>query len=110
MTKEGTHMKRPVRRKLPRWVNAKGEVASAHTVPPDLKRCQACPNMLSWSPFTLGPRPKPERCTNRPYCVAVENKSAVEDGKIGSMALCTQCLALFRKVRPPTFAKIHVIS
>jgi len=93
----------------PKCVNAKGQTPDPTLVPPDLKRCQVQPNMLSWSPFTLGPKPTPVRCTNVPHFVGVENKPAERDGRIGAMSLCGDCLVLYRKHFPPTHAKIHPI-
>lgn len=80
-----------------KYVNSKGKRASGNTVPPDTKQCQANPNMMRWSPMSLGPRPVPVRCTNPPVCVVVENRPNRHDNKIGSMSLCDGCLALMRK-------------
>lgn len=91
------------------YTNVKGQAADPTTAPPDLERCQACPNMLGWSPMTLGPKPKPIRCSNVPEHVAVENKPAA-DGRVGSMSLCRHCLALFKQHFQPTFAKIHPVT
>lgn len=98
------------RRKKNVWTNVKGEIADRSLIPPDLKQCQAMPNVLKWSPFTLGPMPKPVQCLNVPVAVLVENKSAQPDGKIGSMSVCNDCLELFRKYRTPTFAKVHELQ
>jgi hypothetical protein len=99
-------MKRPTPSK---WVNAKGQRAHHSLTPPDTKQCQAFPNVLNWGPFALGPRPTPIRCENKALFVLVENKAVNDDGKIGSMSLCNDCLILHRKYRPPTFAKVHEI-
>jgi hypothetical protein len=93
----------------PTWTNAKGQKADPTLTAPDLAICQARPNMLKWSPFTLGPKPVPVRCTNRARFVAVENKPG-DDGRIGSMGLCGDCVALLRQHRGPTFARIHPLT
>ncbi len=100
--------KRKTRRRY--WENAKGQKNDPSLTPPDLNQCQATPNVLGWGPFSLGPMPKPIRCEKRAHFVIVENKPTHRDGLIGAMSLCGDCLALFRKYRPPTFAKTHVIT
>ena len=100
--------KRRIRRRF--WTNAKGQKNSAALEAPDLNQCQAQPNVMAWGPFSLGPMPKPIRCTNTSHFVIVENKATHKDGLIGAMSLCGDCLALFRKHRSPTFAKVHAIT
>lgn len=90
------------------WVNTKGQKAHPGLEPPDLNQCQARPNMVKWSPFTLGPKPEPIRCTNQPVFVAVENAPRA-DGKVGSMSLCLSCRQLLSSNASRTFAKIHPI-
>jgi hypothetical protein len=89
-----------------RYVNARGERASRKTEKPDFERCQAFPNMLSWSSFSLGPRPSPVRCEGKPSRLMVENHRR-DDGLIGSMTVCDECFALFRKHASPSFAKVY---
>jgi hypothetical protein len=67
--------------------------------PPDPKRCQT--EILGGSIFTFGPR-KYERCKNVPVVIATEKKPA-EDGLIGSMSLCAECLKRCRKARGNSF-------
>ena len=59
-------------------------------IPPDFNQCQAFPNMSDWSFMTLGPNPKPVRCTRMPVWLAVE-VIAGKDGQCGSMSLCQAC-------------------
>jgi len=65
-------------------------------IPPDYKRCQA--EVLPGSFMTLGPRVW-KRCHNQPT-VIVEESSPGEDGKIGSMSLCEDCLKVFKLKYP----------
>jgi hypothetical protein len=62
-------------------------------IPPDLSQCQGYPNMMAYSPFNLGPSPKPVRCTHTPVNIALEIVAG-KDGRRGSMALCADCSAL----------------
>jgi hypothetical protein len=98
-----------VKPKAPRWVNAKGVGPSPGIPKPDLKRCEARPNMLGWSFMTLGPKPEPIRCERATRFVVIENK-AREDGKIGIMGVCGDCLVLLRKHTSPTFAKVYPVE
>jgi hypothetical protein len=76
--------------------------------PPDLDRCQADkPN--GCGPFTLGGRPGLVRCTSTPTVVATEVNPG-DDGRIGSMSLCADCLEVFQKQMGPGFATFKVIE
>lgn len=69
-------------------------MTNAHgLIPPDFKQCQARPNVLDHSPFSLGPMPKPIRCPNLPVWLALEIKPG-RDGIHGSMTLCQSCSEL----------------
>jgi hypothetical protein len=74
--------------------------------PADRKQCQA-EVTPAYSFMTLGPRPRPERCKNRPAVIATEVKPDA-DGRRGSMSLCRSCLAVFQ-IQAPGFAKIEDI-
>ena len=75
--------------------------------PPDLKRCQAeKPNGVN--AFSHGGRPGLVRCSTRPTVVATEVKPG-EDGQVGSMSLCADCLEVFQKQMGPGFATFSVI-
>lgn len=54
--------------------------------PVDLERCQ-CEETPAHSFMTFGPKPKTQRCDQKPVWVATENKPG-EDGLMGSMSLC----------------------
>lgn len=54
--------------------------------PVDLERCQ-CEETPAHSFMSFGPRPKPDRCNQKPVWVATENKPG-KDGLMGSMSLC----------------------
>lgn len=58
-------------------------------IPPDYNRCQ-CEITPAHGPFRLGPRPRPERCENKPDFLAVEIVPG-KDGVHGSMTLCVGC-------------------
>lgn len=62
---------------------------------PDLTRCQG-EYRPAWSPFRLGPRPGWQRCDQRPVVVVTEAGPG-KDGLVGSMALCSGCLAALRR-------------
>jgi hypothetical protein len=62
-------------------------------IPPDHEQCQANPNVLTWTPFSLGPMPAPVRCTARPVWLASEVVPGA-DGLCGSMSLCDSCANL----------------
>ena len=77
-------------------------------IPADLERCQAItPNGNTF--MTLGGRPGLERCTNKPYVVAKENRPG-KDGKRGSMSLCSDCLGVFVRQKGAGFATITQIK
>lgn len=67
-------------------------------IPPDFAQCQAYPNVARWGPWTLGPRPKPVRCTRTPVWLAVEIVAG-DDGKHGSMTLCQECAELMLEIK-----------
>ncbi len=92
-----------------KYLNVHGDPADENTEPPDLHQCGAFPNMLNWSFMSLGPRPKPIRCENKPVCVVVENKKD-DDGRIGSMSLCLSCLDKFRSKFAADFAHVTQIE
>ena len=62
-------------------------------IPPDHTRCQASPNVLSWTPFSLGPMPDPVRCESKPIWLVTEVVPGA-DGLCGSMTLCGRCANL----------------
>ena len=70
-------------------------VTSASLTPPDPERCQANPNVLRWSPFSLGPMPEPVRCSNPAAWLAEEVRPG-KDGLCGAMTLCEGCADLMR--------------
>lgn len=67
-------------------------------IPPDFEQCQAYPNVARHSFMTLGPRPEPVRCKNRPVWLAVETKPG-KDGLHGSMTVCQSCCELMMEFR-----------
>lgn len=70
--------------------------------PPDLKQCQAeKPNGVNF--MTLGGRREMIRCTKKPTVIAIENKPG-EDGQIGKMSLCDDCVGAFMKQMPKDYA------
>ena len=71
---------------------------AADLVPPDFQQCQAYPNVARHSFMTLGPMPKPVRCTEPPVWLAVETKPG-SDGLHGSMTLCQSCAELMLQCR-----------
>jgi hypothetical protein len=75
--------------------------------PPDITQCQAeKPNGCTvWS---LGGVPGLVRCKAKPTVVATEVKPG-DDGQIGSMSLCADCLEVFQKQMGPGFATFSVI-
>jgi hypothetical protein len=76
--------------------------------PPDLTRCQAeKPNGCSF--MTMGGVPKRVRCTDKPIVVATEVKPG-DDGQIGSMSLCAECLEVFQKQMGAGFATFKAIE
>jgi len=80
--------------------------------PPDKKRCQAM--VPTGGQFQVGGEigdPKDGyriRCRNTPTVIATENEPG-EDGLIGEMSLCNDCLKVFRKQMPKGFATIITI-
>lgn len=62
-------------------------------IPPDFDRCQAFPDVARHSFMTLGPRPTPVRCDQKPVWLAVEIKPG-RDGLHGSMTVCQSCCEL----------------
>lgn len=64
-------------------------------IPPDLGQCQAeKPDGNSF--MTLGGRPGLVRCTNPPTHLVTETAPG-DDGRMGSMTLCDNCLIVFKK-------------
>lgn len=61
--------------------------------PADPKQCQA--EWKTGSFMTLGPR-EWERCTSAPIAIIVEIKPG-KDRLRGSMSVCADCLAIFKK-------------
>lgn len=57
--------------------------------PADPERCQT-EIRPSHSFMTLGPRPKAQRCPNKPVMIAREVKPGV-DGQCGEMSVCQSC-------------------
>jgi len=75
--------------------------------PPDLTQCQAeKPN--GCTVMTLGGRPGLVRCQAAPGWIVTEKKPG-EDGQIGSMSLCDDCLEVFLKQMPDGYAEIKRI-
>ena len=74
-------------------------------IPPDLEQCQTVITP-EHSFMTLGPRPRPERCKNKPTHIATEPPR--KDGKKqGSMSVCGHCLGVLSKQMPGvTFEQI----
>ncbi|MCK5604765.1 hypothetical protein KAR91_22945 [Candidatus Pacearchaeota archaeon] len=62
--------------------------------PVDPKRCQA-DKPTGHNFMTLGPGKPRERCKNKAVMIATENKPS-EDGKIGFMSLCKDCLEVLK--------------
>lgn len=58
-------------------------------IPPDYNQCQ-CEITEAHGPFKFGPKPRPERCKNKPVFLAVEI-IAGKDGRHGAMTLCLGC-------------------
>ncbi len=71
-------------------------------IPADIKRCQA-EMQPAHGAFVLGPRPPMRRCEAAPVTIATETKAGA-DGQVGSMSLCSECLAVFLKQTPKDFA------
>ncbi len=76
--------------------------------PPDPKQCQSLkPN--GYNAFTLGGKPGYARCEKKPSVIVTENQLG-DDGLIGSMSLCADCLDVFNKQKGPEFATVSVIK
>lgn len=75
-------------------------------IPPDTEQCQA-EHTAPTNFMTLGGPPVGTmvRCKNKPTHLLKENKPD-EDGRRGSMTLCDECLAVFKKEFPASFATI----
>lgn len=72
--------------------NAEAEYADEQgsgLIAPDYEQCQA-ESTPPYGPFSLGPRPKPTRCTSAPHFLAVEIATG-PDGIAGAMTLCLAC-------------------
>lgn len=77
--------------------------------PPDFDRCQA-EKSAGYSFMTLGGRPGTMiRCENKPTVIATENQTG-DDGQIGAMSMCDECLEVFKKKMPEDYATIHRID
>lgn len=77
--------------------------------PPDPTRCQT---MITpaYNPWRVAgePRPRPERCPNKPVVIARE-RAPGKDGERGAMSLCAGCREQFVRQMPAgyaTFTKI----
>lgn len=80
----------------------------AGLIPPDVDRCQAeKPNRAG--PFTLGGRPRLERCHAKPSVIALENRPAA-DGIQGSMSLCDACRLELVRMAGADFATFATIE
>ena len=76
--------------------------------PPDKKQCQAeKPNGYNF--MTIGGVPGMERCKNKPLFIVTEAEPG-EDGQIGSMSLCADCLVVFLRQMPDMWAGIERIK
>ncbi len=68
-------------------------------IPPDRSRCQALrPNGHSF--MTFGAAVEPIRCSNPPAVIVKERDPDPIDGRRGSMSLCAECFATFKKRCP----------
>lgn len=76
--------------------------------PPDRRRCQAKESNGN-SFMTFGGVPGLVRCKNKPVVIATERKPG-DDGRIGSMSLCAECLGVFRKRMPADYATLKWIK
>lgn len=77
-------------------------------IPADRNRCQV-EITPAHGAFVLGPRPKPEQCTNKPAFIATENNPG-QDGQRGSMSVCARCLIEFQKQFPPGYATLEPLT
>lgn len=81
-------------------------------IPPDPKQCQAMIRSGCFPTATefmkLGPG-REERCTEKPVVIATEKEPA-EDGQIGSMSLCPNCLVNFERVFGTKYATLSPIQ
>ena len=67
--------------------------------PPDLTRCESL-ERAPHNPFSFGPKPRWERCTNAPSWVAQEAKPSEIDGYQGAMSVCEDCRSILEKMHP----------
>lgn len=58
--------------------------------------------------MTLGPRTV-KQCPNKPTHIAIEKKTA-DDGLIGAMSLCDNCVKNMKKIMGENFAHIFEIK
>jgi hypothetical protein len=80
----------------------------AKLTPPDYDRCQG--ESKNNNPFTMGGViGRWVRCNQKPTTL-LEEMSPGEDGKMGSMTLCDDCLAIFKKMFPGTKVKFTEIK
>ena len=77
-------------------------------IPIDKKQCQS-EKSNGYSFMTLGGVPGMIRCTNKPKYILTENEPDPKDGLIGSMSLCEECLAVFKKQMSKDYATIKEI-
>jgi hypothetical protein len=76
-------------------------------IPPDPDRCQAMkPNGNTF--MTLGGIPGLEQCRNKPVVIATEIKPR-DDGLIGKMSLCAECLNMLLKQLGANYATFEPI-
>lgn len=65
-------------------------------IPPNKKQCQV--EKPKGNTFmTLGGVPGLVRCTNKPTVIVAERNPNPEDGQRGSMSMCPECFAVFKK-------------
>lgn len=74
-------------------------------IPADPKQCQ-CEITPAHGAFRLGPRPRPERCTNEPTFIVTE-LIAGDDGLKGEMSLCASCAAELMK-KPEIASRVQL--
>jgi len=77
-------------------------------IPPDTERCQAeKPNGVTF--MTLGGRQELVRCSSKPTVIITEDVPG-EDGQMGSMSLCPECLLVFREQCPQMSVTVTLIK
>lgn len=76
-------------------------------LPPDYDRCQAETRPGSF--MTLGPR-QWVRCPNPPTVISTELVPDPKDGQRGSMSLCDECLAVFKKRFPQWRTQYQIVN